>query len=490
MPAHYSPRMLLSHHPAGMVPAVSEPGDGAASRRRLGLLSVTIAGFFMAGDITITNVALPTISRELDSSIASLQWVIDSYNIALAGLVLLGAGLGERYSRKWTYLCGLGVLIVGSLAAGLSTSVGQLVASRTVMGIGAALIVAPALSVIAVIFPPDQRARAVASWSAAGAVGLAVAPIAGGVLLSFASWGWVFLINVPFLALSLVLGVVSLPNSRAPNAKRLDVVGAVLSVAGLGLFLGAIIEGPNRGWTDPIVLSAMAVGLIGLIAFVAWELRTPQPMFEIRVLARPGVLGAAIALFAGFVAMPGTIFLVAQQLQEVNGASPIMLGLALVPFAVTLWLVSRYAARLAKAIGARATLNLSVALMVLSFAFMAVTSRMDVVALVVLGTMLAAAGCGLAFPIGSVAILNDLPDALTGSASGTSMLARMAGASVGMAILGTVLASSITSASGAESDAEFSRGITAAYIAATIVTAALAVLQFAILRRWHPTDAP
>ena len=152
--------------------------------------------------------------------------------------------------------------------------------------------------------------------------------------------------------------------------------------------------------------------------------------------------------------------------------------------------MSRYAARLAKAIGARATLNLSVALMVLSFAFMAVTSRMDVVALVVLGTMLAAAGCGLAFPIGSVAILNDLPDALTGSASGTSMLARMAGASVGMAILGTVLASSITSASGAESDAEFSRGITAAYIAATIVTAALAVLQFAILRRWHPTDAP
>lgn len=471
------------------MPGISEPGESSATRRRLGLLSVTIAGFFMAADITITNVALPTISRELDSSIASLQWVIDSYNIAVAGLVLLGAGLGERYSRKWTYLSGLGVFVAGSLAAGLSTSVGQLVASRTVMGIGAALIIAPALSVIAVLFPPDQRARAVASWSAAGAMGLAVSPIIGGVLLTFASWHWVFLVNIPFLALSLVLGIIALPNGRAPNAKRLDLVGAVLSVAGLGLFLGAIIEGPNQGWTNPIVLTAMALGVLGLIGFVAWELHTPQPMFEIRVLARPGVLGAAIALFTGFVSFTGTVFLVAQQLQEVNGASPIALGLVLVPFAVTLWLVSRFAARVSRSIGARATLNLSVALMVLSFAFMAATSSIDVIALVVLGTILSAAGCGLAFPIGSVAILNDLPDALTGSASGTSMLARMAGASVGMAILGTVLASAITSTS-ADSAEAFSRGITAAYITGALVAAALAVLQYVILRRWQPAVAP
>ncbi|MDQ5972952.1 MAG: hypothetical protein QG661_161 [Actinomycetota bacterium] len=476
--------MHLIHHPAELLasPTTAAP---PRSRQRLGLAAIVIAAFFMAADITITNVALPSIAEDLDASMSSLQWVVDSYNIAVAGLVLLGAGLAERYSRTWTFLSGVMLFTVGSLAAGLSSTVPQLVGARTIMGVGGALVVAPALSLIAVLFPPEQRAKAVAAWAAAGSLGLALSPIAGGMILSVASWHWAFLINVPAMVVTIVLGAVVLPRSRNAGTARLDVIGALLSVLGLGLFLGAVIEGPSLGWGSPAVIGAGLAGVIALTGFVLWELHHVPPMFEVRVLTRRGVLGASISLFGSYVAFTGSVFLVAQDLQVVRQTTPIQLGLSLVPFAVTLWLVSRQAGRLASAWGSARTISVGMVLLVASFCLLTVTAGAASPAFTIVGTVVVGAGTGLVIPLASVVILNDLPPSLTGSASGTSMLARFAGASFGVAILGTVLATAVGTGNAHADPAAFTTGVTAAYLAGTLVLLALTLAQWWALRSWR-----
>ncbi len=448
------------------------------------MAALLIAAAFMAADITITNVALPTIAADLDASMASLQWVVDSYNITVAGLLLLGAGLGERYGRKGTFLTGIAIFLAGSVLAGIADSAGSLVMARTVMGVGGAIALAPAISLITMMYEPDQRARAVAGWSAAGSLGLALSPIAAGLILTAASWHWVFIINVPAMAVILGIGVIALPPGRNPQASRLDVIGAILSVVGLGLFLGAVIEAPSRGWTSPVILVTGLAGALAIAAFVVWELHRPHPMFEVRVLARRGVLGASLALFASFLAFAGVIFLIAQELQVVEGTTPIQLGLSLVPFAMGIWIASHEAARLSRSIGPARTLSVGMVLVVVAFALLAATSSWESIAAIVLLSFVCALGCGLLFPIGSVIILNDLPAELTGTASGTSMLARMAGASVGVAVLGTVLATALgTGYAHADPDA-FASGLTAAYWAGAAIVLALGIGQALALRRW------
>ncbi|MHB1066204.1 MAG: MFS transporter [Candidatus Nanopelagicales bacterium] len=475
--------MPFLHHPAGLLP--SNPAATLTdAQRRLGMAALLIAAAFMAADITITNVALPTIAQDLDASMASLQWVVDSYNITVAGLLLLGAGLGERYGRNGTFLSGIALFLIGSVLAGVAGSVGSLVIARTVMGVGGAIALAPAISLITMMYVPDQRAKAVAGWSAAGSMGLALSPVAAGLILTVASWHWVFIVNVPAMAAILVIGALALPPGRNPDAGRLDVVGAILSVLGLGLFLGAVIEGPSRGWTSPGILAMALTGALAITAFVVWELHRQHPMFEVRVLARRGVLGASLALFASFLAFAGMIFLIAQELQVVKGTTPIQLGLCLVPFALGVWLASHEAARIARAIGAATTLSIGMALVVVAFALLAATSSWESVAAVVAASVVCALGCGLLFPIGSVIILNDLPAELTGTASGTSMLARMAGASVGVAVLGTVLASALGNGYAHADPDAFASGLQVAYWAGAAIVLALGIGQALALRRW------
>lgn len=476
-------RVPFLHHTAALSPA-GPVAEISNTRRRLGMAALLIAAAFMAADITITNVALPTIAAELNAPMSSLQWVVDSYNITVAGLLLLGAGLGERYSRKGTFLAGISLFLAGSVMAGLATSVGSLVTARTVTGIGGAIALAPAISLITMMYVPNQRAKAVAAWSAAGSLGLALSPIAAGAILTVSSWNWAFLINVPAMIAIIVLGVLALPPGRNPQANRLDIIGAILSVLGLGLVLGAVIEAPTLGWTDPVILLTGTAGIFACSAFVFWELRRPQPMFEVRVLVRRGVLGASLALFASFLAFAGVIFLIAQDLQVVSGVTPMQLGMCLVPFALGVWLASHEAARIAQAVGSATTLSIGMALVVIAFSALAVTSPWQSIGAVVAASFICALGCGLLFPIGSVIILNDLPAELTGTASGTSMLARMAGASFGVAVLGTVLAANLGRGY-AHSDPEvFARGMQLAYWAGTLLLIALGVGQALALSRW------
>lgn len=464
-----------------------EPGDPALSphrvlhlptpraRQRWGLVVITVAAFFMAADVTITNVALPAIATELNASMSALQWVVDSYNIVLAGLLLLGAGVGERFSRKWAFLVGVSMFTVGSLAAGLSQTVGQLVASRTLMGVGAALLLAPALSLIAVLFAPQERAKAVAAWATGGALGLGSAPVIGGLILTRIDWHWVFLINVPFMIATVIAGALILPNSRADQQHRLDVVGALLSVVGFASFLGALIEAPARGWASAGVLIAGAVGAAFIAMFVRWELRHEHPMFEVRVLRHPLVLGASLCLMGSYVSFTGLMFLLAQQLQVGAHMSAISVGVLLAPFALVFWVMSRSAHTVARRLEPTRVLLVGMALMIASFAGLAMVSGSDSIAAVLIFGSMAALGWGLIIPIGSVVILNALPPDLTGSASGTSMLSRFVGASVGIAVLGTVIAMSLDGGNAHADPVRFADGVTKAFWAGACMLAILSI---------------
>ena len=445
------------------------------SRQRWGLTVITVAAFFMSADVTITNVALPAIAADLDASMSALQWVVDSYNIVLAGLLLLGAGIGERFSRKWAFLLGVGVFAVGSLAAGLAQTVAQLVASRTLMGIGGAVLLAPALSLIAVLFAPEERAKAVAAWATGGALGLGSAPIIGGLILTRIDWHWVFLMNVPFMVITVAVGAVVLPNSRADEQHGLDVVGALLSVIGFASFLGALIEAPTRGWTNPGVLVAAATGAVFIVGFVRWELRHEHPMFEVRVLRHRMVLGASLCLMGSYVSFTGLMFLLAQQLQVGAQMSAVAVGLVLAPFAVVFWLMSRSAHTVAEHVAPTRVLLIGMTAMIASFVGLAVTSAFDSIPAVLTFGSLAALGWGLVIPIGSVVILNALPPALTGSAAGTSMLSRFVGASVGIAALGTVIAMNLDGGNAHAEPTRFADGVTMAFWAGAAMLTLLTI---------------
>src|SRR5205823_8549296 len=217
-------------------------------------------------------------------------------------------------------------------------------------------VIAPALAILAVLFAPEERGPAVAAWAMFGAAGLAIGPIAGGLLLDHFWWGSVFLINVPVVAIGVVFGVAVVPESRRPGASRLDVVGATLSVAALGLLLAGVIEGPATGWTDPLTLLLIVGGMALTAAFARWELSTRAPMFDLHILGRPTVAAGAVTLFVAYVYLTGMLFIVPQHLQSVRGIGVVATGLLLVPFALAFSIGSSHASRVLEGRGARLTL--------------------------------------------------------------------------------------------------------------------------------------
>jgi MFS transporter, DHA2 family, multidrug resistance protein len=400
---------------------------------------IAVVALFITMDVTIVNVALPTIGGELRTSTTGLQWVVDAYNISLAGLLLPGSALGERIGRKRTLLAGLALFALGSLTAGFSGTLALLVASRAVMGVGAAFLLTSALSLISSLFPPEKRGHALGVWAGVGALGLALGPVAGGLLTSSLSWHWIFRINVPVMGAVFLAGMRLLPPGRGDAEGRPDLAGSLLSVTGLVMVLWALIEGPDRGWTSPEIPGVLAAGLLLLWGFVRRELRCLNPIFQIRVLGNRNVLGASLALFAAYLFFTGMLFLVPQHLEAVERTGTLTSGLALVPFAVVVWIFSESSESLARRLGATRVLPGALAALTAGFVFLAVTSHGMSLVPVMVGTCIGGIGLGLIIPAASAVILNALPPELTGTASGTSMIARFLGASFGVALVGTLL---------------------------------------------------
>src|SRR5580765_4442490 len=255
----------------------------AYKRRWLILLVLNVSLLVIVVDNSILNVAIPSIVRQLGASTSQLQWIVDSYTLVFAGLLLTAGSLGDRFGRLPALQFGLTVFGLGSLLAALSDSSGQLIATRAFMGIGGAFIMPATLSIIANVFPATERGKAIGVWAATAGVAVALGPLIGGFLLEHSYWGSVFLVNLPIAALALTAGAYLLPKSKDPSHPRLDLPGASMSIVGLLTLVCGIIEGPTEGWTSSKILGAFAISAVVLTVFAFWELRSSHPMLNITV---------------------------------------------------------------------------------------------------------------------------------------------------------------------------------------------------------------
>jgi EmrB/QacA subfamily drug resistance transporter len=396
--------------------------------------------FISAMDMTIVNVALPDMSNDLDAGIGELQWVLDAFLVSLAGFLLAGSGLADRFGRRRVFLSGFVGFAAASALTAASQTVGEVIAARVLMGVAAACVLPPALSLLAVLFPPELRPKALAVWSAVAGFGLALGPVVGGVLVDVAGWRWVFLVNVPFVLLAAPLGLRWLPESRRPGAPRLDIPGVALSTAALTGIVFALIQGVDAGWTSPAVLCAAAVGIGAGVAFFAVELRRPQPLFDVRVLPRPRVAAGALAILASYIATLGMLFLLPQHVQYVQDESALAAGFELAPFGLGLGGLATVSGRLVERYGPRVVLLAGLITASAGFVPLLFMSADSSPVLVVLGTGIVGCGMGLLFPPATAVIMNDLGVDKAGDGAAVNQLARQIGGALGVAIVGSVFA--------------------------------------------------
>ncbi|HEV8424017.1 MAG TPA: DHA2 family efflux MFS transporter permease subunit [Actinomycetes bacterium] len=337
------------------------------------MLLATILGSGIAFlDSTVVNVALPTIGRELDAGISSLQWVVNAYTLTLSGFLLLGGSLGDHYGRRRVFVIGVAWFAVASLLCGLAPTDEALVAARTLQGIGGALLTPGSLAIIEASFRREDRGPAIGAWSGLGGVTAALGPFLGGWLVQTGSWRLIFLINLPLAVVVVWVSVRHVPESRDPGATgRLDWVGAALAAVGLAGVVYALTDGPGLGWTSSRILAAGLVGVAALAAFAVWERRTRAPMLPLDIFASRQFTAANIVTFVVYGALGGSLFLMPIQLQQVVGYSPLASGVALIPITVLMLLLSARAGRLSARIGPRLPMTLGPLLVAAGFALLA-----------------------------------------------------------------------------------------------------------------------
>ncbi len=410
--------------------------------RRWTVMSVLCVAVLVVNiDMTILNVALPTLVRKLHATSSGLQWIVDAYAMAFGGLLLVAGSLGDRLGRKRLFLTGFCLFAIGSLGAAFSGSVGVLIAWRAVMGVGAAMTIPAGLSILDDVFPdPRERARAIGVWGGTMGVGIAIGPLAGGLLLSRLWWGSVFFVNVPLLIIGALAAWRLVPESRNPAAGRPDPAGALLSIVGLGLLLWAIIEAPTHGWGSSRVVVAGICAIATLAVFVGWEARSDHPMLKLQFFRSQRFTAAITALLLGLFPLVGALFVVTQVLQFDLGFSPLEAGVRLLPMAGLVAVAAPLSTPVVRAIGSKLTATAGLAAIAGGLGWAAVASTASAsYGDLVPGMLLVGAGAGLLMPTAADAVLGSLPRTEAGVGSGTYGLAIQVGGALGVAVMGSML---------------------------------------------------
>ena len=445
-------------------------------------------------DGTVVNIALPTIGRDFGASLETLQWTATAYLLTLSALILSGGSLGDRLGRRRVFVVGAVWFAGASLLCALAPTAGVLIAARALQGVGGALLTPGSLAIIQASFHPEDRAQAIGLWSGLSGVSLAIGPFLGGWLIQAASWRLIFLINVPPIAAVIWVALRHVPESRDPNATgRIDVAGSALAALGLGGLIYGLIAGPNSGWSSPAVLTSLIGGAVVLAAFVALELKRPDPMLPLGMFRVRQFSGANLTTFAVYGALGGALFLVPLQLQQVLGYSPLASGVALLPVTIVMLLLSGRAGRLSQRIGPRLPMTVGP---LVAGAGLALLSRVGPGATYI-GAFLPAI---LVFSFGLVltvapltaAVLSAAPSAHAGVASAVNnAVARAAGL---IAVAALPAAAGITASSYAD-PAAFSSGFSTAVLIAGGIAAvggliALVTIPGPLIRRRGALDAP
>jgi EmrB/QacA subfamily drug resistance transporter len=415
----------------------TESTDLRPGRHRAILAIVCLSLALVVAGVAMLNVALPTMTRALGASQADQEWIIDGYTVALAALLLFAGALGDRFGRRRALVVGLALFGTANAFSAFANSAGALIAWRVLAGVGAALIMPATLSTITSVFPPEKRATAVGVWAGISGAGGMLGLLVAGAMLEQWWWGSIFVVTAALAAVALVATLVMVPETRASHAVRLDPPGAFLSIAAAGGMVFGIIEGPSRGWTDPVTLFGVLGGAFAGVLFVCWELRSPAPLLDPRLFRKRGFATGSASLFLQFFALYGFFFVALQYLQLVLGYSTLTSAVALLPAVAVMLPLATVAATLAERYGQRIVGAAGLFVAAAGFALLAAMQASSGYGLFVVGLVLTAAGASLAMTPATNAIVGSLPRARQGVASAVNDTARELGSAFGIAILGS-----------------------------------------------------
>ncbi|WP_416978026.1 MFS transporter [Streptomyces sp. T028] len=453
-------------------------------RRWLILAVICLAQLTVLLDNTILNVAIPSLTRELDATTADIQWMINAYSLVQSGLLLTAGSAADRYGRKKMLATGLALFGVGSAVAGFATTSAQLIAARAGMGVGGALLLTTTLAVAMQIFTPEEQPKAIGIWAAVNALGFATGPLVGGFVLDHFAWGTIFLINLPVAALGLAAVVALVPESKNPQGDRPDLLGAVLSTIGMASLVFAIISGPTHGWTSARVLVSAAVAAVVLTLFARWESGIPYPMLDLaffRDRRFTGAVGGVVLITFG---MGGALFLLTQHLQSVLGYGPLEAGLRTAPLALTVVVLnfSGLAAKATTRLGAPLSVPAGMVLMAGGLVSIALSS--EGYGGVAAGLVLIGVGCAVANPAMAHAVMSAIPPEKAGVGAGINGTLAEFGNGLGVAVLGAVLSSSVASGS------SLSDGLGAGLLVGAVAVLGGGLVAAGLLRRADQEKAP
>ena len=413
-------------------------GDDA--RRKVAVLLTLCFALFMAMlDNTVVNVALPTLTRELDAGVSQLQWIVDGYALAFASLLLTGGTLGDAYGRKRIFMSGLAIFTVASFASGLSQTSGQLIAFRVLQGVGAALLMPGTLSILTVTFGPEERAKAIGIWAGVSGLALALGPTLGGWMVERFGWESVFFLNVPIGIVGFVIAFRVISESRSDRARTLDIPGLVLGTTGLfGLTYG-LIEVNRHGWTDPLILTALLGGTLLLVALLFWEHHSDTAMLPLSFFRLPAFSAGNWVAFSISFGMFGIFFFVSLYMQLIRGESPLEAGVRFLPLTGMIVLVAPLAGRIAQRYGSRLPMTFGLTLAGTGLLLFSRVGATTPYALMVPTFVMM--GVGIASTMGpmTAAVMNAVGPQRAGLGSAMTNTSREVGGVFGIALLGTLL---------------------------------------------------
>ncbi len=452
------------------------------------LVAVCVATFMLLLDITIVNVALPAIERALNASFSDLQWVVDAYALALATCVLTAGSLADLYGRKRLFITGIVLFTLASIACGVANDALFLIIARGVQGIGGAMMFATALALLSQEFHGKERGTAFGLWAATIGAAVAIGPLAGGMLTSWLSWRWIFLVNIPIGIGAVVLALREVGESSDPEHSRLDPIGLVTLTGGLLCLILGLIEGNKRGWTSGLIVGLFAAAVVLLVLFVVSQARGETTMIDLALFKRPAFVGAQTTAFAISSSMFAMFLYITLYLQNILGLSPLATGVRFLPLSVVSFFAAPIAGRLSSRVPIRALLGAGLALNALALWLMSRVSVSSHWTVLLPGFIVGGVGIGLVnAPLATTAV-STVRQERAGMASGINNTFRQIGIATGIAALGAIFATKVGPSAfaphpSATARASFVSGLHEILLVGAVVAAVGAVLAAVLVRR-------
>ena len=458
------------------------------------LASVSFALFMIMLDNTVVNVALPTIQSDLGIDVAELEWIVTGYALSFAVLMLTGGKVADMFGRRRVFLIGLAVFTLASLLCGLAGNAELLIAARVFQGVGAACMMPATLSIITATFPPRERGAALGIWAGVSAMALAIGPLVGGLITEHISWNWIFFINVPIGLVGLVAARLIIPESKdSSTEQRLDLPGLLTSGIALFALVYALIEANSKGWTSPLILGLFAVALVAGTAFVILELHQRVPMFDMKLFSNPTFAGANTVALLVSLAMFGVFFFISLFMQNVLGYSAVRAGAAFLPMTILIILVAPVAGKSSDRLGSRWLMTGGMALVAGSLLVFAQLQPDSSYLSLLPGMILGGFGMAITMTPMTAAALSSVAVDKAGVGSGMLNTFRQVGGSLGIAVMGAILASGSNAAlaSGSSEEEAFMDGLhNSLYVAALIAVAGSLTALVTVRSHARPRTAP